>query len=371
MKLKQSSYLYRLYKYSSAISLYLKALKNARRRNFDKNNKIAVVKISNPKTYGRYFYVFIKFLSLSGYTIYIPDVNFKVFRRRFFMSEAQARIYFNLVFEEGLVNFSKPHGASKPSLVFEDGSISFDYFTPFFNKISSSKYLAVPMSMHPLFYHKKLWNQPYNKFNRKKNSVFMVGNFVDEYKQFDGALFGMENRLENISFLKNKGILTEVTSKVDLDEFLASERDKECIVLDKNKIFIKMENLRSVLCEFPFFLAFPGVNIPHCHNIVEAMSVGSIPIIHKNYASLWSPELKHLETAIVYSNLDDLYEILKLVFDLEENIVEKMHLNVLNFYHDNLTPNAVVNKMEKNISYPIFLQAEHYSVACIRPNLFH
>ncbi len=369
MQLKQGSHFYRIYKYSSALLLYFKAWKNARFINSSKIDKNVVIKITNPKTFGRYFYIFIKFLSLQGYTIYLPGVNFKVFRRRFFIKEAKSQLYFNLIYEEGLVIFGEPPIGRKPLITLEEGSISFDYFSPFFDNLPSSGFFPVPMTMHPLFYHKELWNQTYLKNDKKKNSVFMIGNFDGQYNQFNEELFGMESRLTVVSFLKKNGVLSEVNTKEEFYNFLESTRDKECIILDKNNFSIEMKNLRSVLSQFPFFLALPGVNIPHCHNIVEAMSVGSIPIMHKNYAVLWNPELKHLDTAIVYYNLDDLYENLKIVFDEDESEVERMHLNVLKYYNDNLTPAAVVNNLEKNRTYPIILQAEHYSVACVKSNI--
>ncbi len=370
MKLKQRNYFYRIYKLSSALLLYLKARKNSSVIKPGEKEKIVVIKISNPKIFGRYFYIFIKFLSLEGYTIYLPGVNFKVFRNKFLIREAKAHIYFNLLYEEGLIILGEPPIGCDSYLIFEENSISFDYFSPFFDHILSTRFFPVPMAMHPLFYHKKLWNRPYVKTERKRNSVFMIGNFDELYNQFNEELFGMESRLSVVSFLKKKGILSEVNSKEEFYYFLESKRDKECIILDKNNFSIEMENLRLVLSQFPFFLALPGVNIPHCHNIVEAMSVGSIPIMHANYAALWNPELEHLDTAILYYNLDDLYEKLKTVFDVGECEVERMHLNVLNYYKDNLTPAGVVNNLEKNRSYPIFLQAEHYSVASIKWNTF-
>jgi len=369
MKLKLRNYFYRIFKWSSALLLYLKARKNSPVIKPGEKEKIVVIRISNPKIFGRYLYTFIKFFSLQGYTIYLPGVNFKIFRNKFYVREAKAHLYFNLIFKEGLITLGEPPIGGGSYLTFGDHSISYDYFEPFFDDRPSSVFLPIPMAMHPLFYYKNLWNQPIINTERKKNSVFMIGNFDEQYNQFNEELFGMESRLTAVSFLKKKGILSKINSENELNDFLESTREKECIIINRDDFAIEMKNLRSVLSQFPFFLALPGVNIPHCHNIVEAMSVGSIPIIHQNYAVLWKPELKHLETAIVYYNLDDLYDKLKIVFNFEESEVERMHLNVLKYYNDNLTPAGVVNKLEKNIYYPIFLQAEHHSIARIESDI--
>src|SRR5690606_21945305 len=155
--------------------------------------------------------------------------NFKIFRNNLFMREAKAQLYFNLIFEEGLVIFDEPPGGSNSYIVFEEDSLSFDYFSPFFDDNSSTIFVPVPMYMHPLFYNKGLWNQPYDRTKRKKNSVFMIGNFNDQYRQFNEQLFEMESRLTAVSFLKKKGLLSEINSKVELYSFFNSTRDKECI----------------------------------------------------------------------------------------------------------------------------------------------
>ena len=66
--------------------------------------------------------------------------------------------------------------------------------------------------------------------------------------------------------------------------------------------------------------------------------------------------------------MNDLFDKIIFVFDVEETEVERMQSNVLMYYNDNLTPAGVINKLEKNIYYPVFLQAEHYSVAYIKLN---
>src|SRR5690606_34033128 len=102
-----------------------------------------------------------------------------------------------------------------------------------FDNIPSSGFFPVPMAMHPLFYHKKLWDHSYVKTERKRNSVFMIGNFDKQYHQFNEELFGMESRLTVLNFLKKKCILSEVNSKEEFYDFLKSSSDKECIILDR------------------------------------------------------------------------------------------------------------------------------------------
>jgi hypothetical protein len=50
--------------------------------------------------------------------------------------------------------------------------------------------------------------------------------------------------------------------------------------------------------------------MPLCHNVIEAMSVGTIPIIQKEYAALY-PNLTDNENAVIFNDLEHLDSILK------------------------------------------------------------
>jgi hypothetical protein len=75
-----------------------------------------------------------------------------------------------------------------------------------------------------------------------------------------------------------------------------------------------MEELRPTLSHFNFFLACPGFIMPYSHNVVEAMSVGAIPVIQDTYAHMFFPTLKHNINAIIFTDLGDLSQINRTAF---------------------------------------------------------
>jgi len=98
--------------------------------------------------------------------------------------------------------------------------------------------------------------------------------------------------------------------------------------------------------------------MPYAHNLVEAMSVGAIPLIQKEYAEIIHPPLRHLVNAIVFIDLPDLLEKIDFTYNISEDLLTNMKDNVVTYYQEYLTPkvviNQLVNKKYKKFSITLF-----------------
>ena len=77
------------------------------------------------------------------------------------------------------------------------------------------------------------------------------------------------------------------------------------------------------------------------------------------------PHLKHGFNAVIFEHLDHLKAILAdELFNYSEDEISSMKQNVLNYYNDYLSPEAVVKNVNESIrnNRLIYLQAEHRSV---------
>ncbi|MBL7881500.1 MAG: hypothetical protein JNN23_16835, partial [Chryseobacterium gambrini] len=87
------------------------------------------------------------------------------------------------------------------------------------------------------------------------------------------------------------------------------------------------------------------------------------------YAEVMYPNLQHKMNAIIFENLNHLEQILEQeIFTLQEHEIAAMRKNVLDYYSDYLTPQALVKRLNKSIEEKklIYLQAEHRSIKFIR-----
>jgi glycosyltransferase involved in cell wall biosynthesis len=92
-----------------------------------------------------------------------------------------------------------------------------------------------------------------------------------------------------------------------------------------------------------FFLCLPGFRIPHSHNLVEAMSVGTIPIL--NYARYVHPPLSPGDNCLVFDTLDELREVLQRALTMSPDEVARMRANVIAYYDRELDPAAFAQRL--------------------------
>jgi hypothetical protein len=350
---------------------YLKVKRKSKLVNKKKTDKALIINVSNPEIYHRYLYGLLKFFSLEGYTIYFPSFNFQYFKQKVHTKFKPAYNYHQLIYQEGLISFEDVPKKIKTILELNKHNLSPDYFTNFFKKdLAKTNSFHIPIGMHPKFYSENYWDKEITPLTDRKKSIFMVGNFRDSfYSGFSATPFKSDGRINVIQHLKKENMLKEINSSLELNEFIKSKEDKDCIILDSNKISIDMAVLRELINNFYFYLALPGSVMPFSHNIIEALSVGSILIIHSEYAKMMSPKLEHLKNAIIYDNLPDLTNQIKLAYSLNEEQLINLRKNTKEYYDLHLTPKAVVNKITNGNYDVMYLLAEHLSVNILENNL--
>lgn len=303
----------------------------------------------------RYLYNFIKFFTLNDYTVCLPKNKTVVSTLN---RKGGEFVYASWVLKER-VKLGKP---GKADLVISKEQLSNDYF----GKTEENAY-HVPMSEYPGMYRNNIHNKEIDQ--TPKRSVFMSGNMdAAHYNRISNAgFFDILSRREVAEFIQGQSYYHNIRSLEDLKSFTKKEVDLKVILIDTSKQFrIPLGELKNLLQGFRFYLALPGILIPQSHNLIEAMSVGCIPMIHKTYADLMCPALKHMETALVYNSLEELDDLILRSFNLDEGIIDSMHENVLEYYRKHLSPSAVVKKIEQKYFSKIYIQAEHISLNLIK-----
>jgi hypothetical protein len=311
-------------------------------------------------TLNRYLYNFIKFFQLNEYTVYLPKDK-KMFC---ILSKNKGEFRFGSWILEEKIKFGKPKVSN---LVITRTQLSNDYFV----LTKGLNQFHVPMSEYPAFYFYGVEIPIMDMNNRRKNSVFMSGNMDATYYNeiSKSRFFEILSRRDIAEFIMKQPYYLDVDSLDDLNNYINADIDFKVILIDtKEKFRIPFSDLKTTLIHFNFYLALPGILIPQSHNLIEAMSVGCIPVIHNNYAALLTPVLKHMENAIVYCNLKELDAQLLGLFDLDEHIIDSMQQNVYEYYQNYLSPKSIVNKIEHNDFSKIYIQAEGKSLEFLNGN---
>ncbi|KQS95229.1 hypothetical protein [Chryseobacterium sp. Leaf394] len=339
----------------------LTAYRNHKKLLPDNPEKAVLVQFQNPQLYHRFFYLLLKFYHLAGYTVYFP-MSFSLYRNL----RNKDRYMALLLQEKNLLSINSQN---KPEeiITLTDSIFSADYFKDYFeNNNDTDQSFHIPMSFHPYMYHQNLWNQNIHCAKERFNSIFCYGNFdAKAYLDIEHTGFNVIPRTKLLSFFSDKSNFLPVRSKKELISADTNYFSEKFVFAIKENYQIDMDDIRSHLSLFNFFLCCPGVVMPLCHNVVEAMSVGTIPVIEKEYAEVMYPHLEHQKNAIIFHDLEDLELLLnEKLFTIPKQDIEAIRKNVLDYYQEFLSPKGMINNLNQSIARgkKIYLQAEHRSV---------
>ena len=213
--------------------------------------------------------------------------------------------------------------------------------------------LWIPYFLHPFMYKSGQDEQVHELRKLPKTlRIFFAGNTVSGY--YDNSnlrLYNQMTRREAIDAILGK--VEGVSEIQDIDTFLnrlkQGEKIRECLLLllKANKIsgMSPMTYMESI-ARSEFFLCLSGTDLPMCHNTIEAMALGTIPII--SYPDWFFPHLEHMKNAIIYSGKEDLAQKIKDVLVLPEEKVKEMSRNVADYYDHYLRPQRVLRDLQAN-----------------------
>lgn len=152
-------------------------------------------------------------------------------------------------------------------------------------------------------------------------------------------------RLEVLATLV-AGLGDDVIAVQDADHFerLRNTEFTRKFVLSDSGSGVENRQWMSTMAKADFFLCPPGIVMPMCHNVIEAMAVGTIPLI--NYPEWLHPNLTHLENCLVFDGNEDLIGKMRLALAMDESQINRMRSNVIKYYDSYLQPDAVVKEVE-------------------------
>jgi hypothetical protein len=309
----------------------------------------------NGNSYVRYSYTLTKYFELEGYQVYMrPNASFLL---------SLGDNYARLILQENKTWFSakKPKHAIAAFSDREKGNpdlkfISNDYFSSIYKKDETAYH--IPIGLHPNMYRKGTWNTPITPSERTA-SVFFAGNFDElEYKRLEAEnKFKMMDRVRIGTLIRS---LPNCRVPKTTEELMGNRHAGTIDIVDKANFTVPSNTLRQTIAKYYYFLACPGVAMPLSHNVYEAMSAGTIPIIHKAYAAMFSPALEHRINAFFYDD-DTLLDAMKEALQLPVELLQQMVLNVESYYANHLTPHAIVGELVNPKYRVCFLNAERKS----------
>ena len=246
--------------------------------------------------------------------------------------------------------------------------VDLNYFTP--DKASDG--YIFPYNMHPDVYESDLYKTiPELHKVGKSIRVFFGGNTGKGYGNPDiPKLFGKITRNDIISILEaipDKIKVVKVTNREESNLLLAGEMFG--FVIAKKPVFT-LENWMKILARSSFYIAAPGFSMPFSHNVIEAMSVGTIPILQ--YPEMFNPPLTDTVDCLTFDDENDLIEKINIALDMEAETLAAMRKAVLKYYEENLEPKSAVENLFDRLPFiqKLYINAEHISILELKKQIY-
>ena len=97
-----------------------------------------------------------------------------------------------------------------------------------------------------------------------------------------------------------------------------------------------MREYIDAMAQSDFFICPPGWFMPHSHNLIEAMSVGTIPIT--NYHTYMRPSLTPDENCLAFSTLKELENVVNRAQRMAAKEIQRLREGVISYYDEHVDP---------------------------------
>ncbi len=224
--------------------------------------------------------------------------------------------------------------------------------------------IPIPFSMHPIWYRSGGFQNAID-LRKTKRTLRMIFGGNTSTESYSNPYFKNYKQLPRAEALKAAYTLKQIkpiTSKGEVDALYNSTGYlNEGRILSTNDKSVGVEDRwLELIAKSDFFLCFSGTDLPMCHNAIESMAVGTIPII--GYAHWFYPNLEHQKNAIVYTDADDFVRKLHEVFAMDEKAIERLRKGVIEYYDTHLGGKNFVRKYEQQkdkentmMLYPLYI----------------
>lgn len=330
---------------------------------------------------GRYLYLFLKFLTFTeGNIALVKKFNLWEYRK--------LGTYGRKIYELDNISFvSKLPKKTEDKVFIYDSKIQ-----PWVSKIWKTSiklefdislptpdhddWVFMPFPMYPSSYSEKQYTGIKNlQSSPKKIRILFAGCVIPrQYSETNSKsilkkfqIIPRTTVINTINSHFTKELLA-VESWQHMQLLLSSNYQQKCIILSRSKVEIPNEKWLDVLSKSEFFVCAPGVIMPMCHNAIESMAVGTIPIT--NYPDWFSPSLVHLKNCIRFTTQKDLIEKIELVLTMNQSQVEELHKNVIAYYEEHLSCESFLNNTvySNKSKLTVFVNAENNYVYEIDKN---
>jgi hypothetical protein len=140
-----------------------------------------------------------------------------------------------------------------------------------------------------------------------------------------------------------------------------SETKLKLVSLDHNRLFSEW---LFTLALSDTYLCLPGRCLITCHNVYEAMSVGTIPILQ--YKNWFNPPLEDGLNCFSFQDEHDIVSVIREVLNTPKVKIEEMRKNVTDYYENHLSEQSLIRRIFNSSNDTLLLLDSEWNTDKIR-----
>ena len=205
--------------------------------------------------------------------------------------------------------------------------------------------MAFPVFIHPWIASGVASFCPPHLQDLRPTRLFFGGNTEEgKYdKNIIRDLYGMLSRREMLAETMATTSPEMIYRPRHASSWLVSPEFHPVVFCETQHCKIPPERWLEALSKADFFLACPGVGMPLCHNLIEAMTAGCVPILQ--YADYLPPPLQDGVNCLAFSDAASLREAVRTALSMAPEAVRVMRANVRAHYEAHLAHGCFAHKL--------------------------
>lgn len=182
--------------------------------------------------------------------------------------------------------------------------------------------------------------------HKKVTRIFFSGRTApNEYGRNNLAKnFGKLNRLDALKLIMESEQLAHRITSLQSDSPLEALEARHEILIADNRVFkIPPQLWLKTLASSEYFICLSGADMPLCHNLIEALMTGTIPILE--YPEYMDPPLSDGVNCLVFAGKENLVATIEKALGLDEATKTTISKNAMAYYDKHYYPGKFAEAM--------------------------
>lgn len=209
----------------------------------------------------------------------------------------------------------------------------------------SDEEMEFPFFVHPQLASKAALPHACDSKAERAARIFFGGNTEEgKYdKNVIGDVYHMLSRREMLAETLSSMTPEMIHRPLEAAQWLASPAFHPFVLCETQHCRIPQERWLEALAKADFFLACPGVGMPLCHNVIESLAAGTVPILQ--YAAYLPPPLEDGVNCLAFSNAAGLRDVIGRVLAMKQEEILRLRAGVKSYYDEFLAPGRFAQRL--------------------------